>query len=561
MSLSSVALFKAVCSDIDHLSIEGNPLDRVGLSYRSFAASSLRYSVIRKWIPKDSREADASALANFISANNRCKEWSLPPMDDFDSLIFNEMKKELDNFFHCGEELLVQSYFDLFRRSKPGPGVAVGALGTSFYTKYMASKLTTTSEYLYEEYRRYSEWIPALGEAEELRRQKLGSASIVNGSRCCFVPKTSATSRMICIEPSLNMFCQLGLGAILEDRLKSYFGIDLALQPQVNRLLAKEGSLTDRLCTVDLSSASDSISIRLCEHIFPKWFFELLLVLRSRVTSINGSEVPLFMISTMGNGFTFPLQTIIFSALLRAVSSFHSQQLGRGFTWSCFGDDLICDSYCYRTVVRLLSKLGFTVNPAKSFSEGPFRESCGADWFLGQPVRPVFIRKLDLPFDILVAINQLNEWTSYTGIPLKNTLQLLLHSLPHKFRLMVPYDSSNDCGIRVPSFFIKPKYDSNLSFVYKTWDRRPSKVRVSEGKIHLPSGRECLYNPPGLYCSFLFGELVDYTIMVRHDLRLYRTRRRVTPNWDYMPTGRITNGVVLSHEQWKTALLTNMTFS
>lgn len=560
MGLSSHALFRALCSDIDHLCpVDGNPLDRVGLTPKQFAASFLRYNCIRKWIPKDTRDADAAAKESFTSANNRCRTWSLSSdLSLFDSAIILQMKAELDNFFHPSGIPLVESYFDLLRRSRPGPGAVVEGLGTSYYTKYFGSQLSTTSEYLYEEYRRYCDWIPSLSEAEAVRRKEIGPVSVVKGSRCCFVPKTSATSRMICIEPSLNMFYQLGLAALLEDRLKDYFRIDLRTQPRKNQLLARQGSVDGTLCTIDLSSASDSISLSLCEFLFPKWFFELLLVLRSHTTEIDGQRVPLYMISTMGNGFTFPLQTIIFSALLRAVSKFHEDIACCTGTWACFGDDLICDSYCYHTVKRILGILGFSLNAAKSFFEGQFRESCGADWLDGQPVRPVYIRKLDLPFDILVAINQLNAWTACTGIPLRNTVEFLMSNLRPKFLNFVPLDSPEDSGIRVHSFFINPNYDGNLSYVYKTWERRPSYIKISEGEIRLPTGKKCLYNPAGLYCSFLFGELESFTIMVRHDLKWYRRRQRVTPNWDHLPATRLANGVSLDQQRWKTALLKNL---
>jgi len=558
MGLSPDALYHAICSDVSHLALRGNPEDYVGLSYKQYAATSLTYNIVRKWIPSDPTLADAAAYESFVAANNRCKEWVLPDLSLMDSMILAKMRKIIDDFCHPQGELLVQSYYDLLRRSRPGPGAAIGAIGTSFYTKFMASRLTVTSEYLYHMYRSYTEWLPSYGEAEEYRRQKMGSHSIVNGSRCSFVPKTSATSRMICVEPSLNMFYQLGLGAILEDRLRQSFGIDLTIQPEINQRLARVGSLDGSLSTIDLSSASDSISLRLVENLFPRWFFELLLSLRSRCVDIDGKSHPLWMISTMGNGFTFPLQTVIFSALLKAVSDFHQgQHCGTG-TFSCFGDDLICESFCFPTVVRVLGHLGFRVNTSKTFTQGPFRESCGADWFLGQSVRPVFVKKLATPSDLLVTINRLNAWTAITGIPLRNTYALLRSRLARKFLTYVPLDSAEDAGIKVHSFFINPKYDGNLSCIYRCHERVPSRIRIGEGEVRLPNGRKCMYNPQGLYISFLYGELVSSTIMVRHDLRRYRTRRRVTPNWDHLPLDRHTNGLYLSTEQWKTALLANL---
>jgi hypothetical protein len=58
--------------------------------------------------------------------------------------------------------------------------------------------------------------------------------------------------------------------------------------------------------------------------------------------------------------------------------------------------------------------------------------------------------------------------------------------------------------------------------------------------------------------SFLFGELVDCTISVRHNRKLYRSRLRCSPNWDYISTDKLTNGVNLSLQQWNTAVMRNL---
>jgi hypothetical protein len=294
--------------------------------------------------------------------------------------------------------------------------------------------------------------------------------------------------------------------------------------------------------------------------LFPKWFFELLLLLRSRTTEIDGRSVPLFMISTMGNGFTFPLQTIIFAAILRVAASFQLKAEER--VTSCFGDDLICHGSIFHRVKRILELLGFSVNEKKTFFEGGFRESCGADWFYGRPVRPVFVRKLDSPFDIFVAINQLNEWSAYTGIPLRNTISFLVSHLSRKFHTYVPFDSSMDSGIRVPLTFVNRRYDKNLSFLFRSWERTKSVISIYEGEIRLPGrlkNKKILFNPSGLYCSFLFGELVGLYISVRQTSRkIYKSRLRCCPYWDHIPTGSLSNGHKLSWQQWETAVSINL---
>jgi len=571
MGLSPDVLYRAICSDLPEVGdvvFDYNPTD--GSNREHFASAYLKYSIIRKWIPSDTTAADRCALDTFTASNKRCMDWRIPSEKwEIDRIVYGEIRRQLDDFFHPGGTPLVSSLYELNELARPGPGAAYGAVGTSYYTKFFCSSLTSTSEYLYEMYRHYAARIPTLSDAECQRYESYGRPSIVSGSRCSFVPKTASTSRMICVEPLLNSYYQLGLCASLEARLRQFFGIDLSIQPSVNHSLAKAGSIDGSYATIDLSAASDSISLGLCEWLLPSWLFELLLQLRSRTTLIDGKEVPLFMISTMGNGFTFPLQTIIFSAVLKAVSSIFGK-IGESKAWSCFGDDLICRTNVYDRVVYYLGELGFRINADKSYSQGPFRESCGADWFCGQPVRPVFIRKLDSPHDVVVAINQLNEWTAYTGVSLTNTISCLYNHLEPRFRNPVPYDTNMDSGIRVPSALCDMKYDANGSPRYRSWTRQPSKLLIYEGKIRLPGRKKDLpYNPSGLYCSFLWGELTpkrsqstsnwdaDF-IAVRHDSGKYRLKPRCSPSWDYIPTGRLVNGTRLSWQQWETAVMFNM---
>jgi len=52
---------------------------------------------------------------------------------------------------------------------------------------------------------------------------------------------------------------------------------------------------------------------------------------------------------------------------------------------------MVVRKHVFATVMLLLEYLGFVANKRKTFWEGPFRESCGTDWFAGANVRPVFM--------------------------------------------------------------------------------------------------------------------------------------------------------------------------
>lgn len=75
----------------------------------------------------------------------------------------------------------------------------------------------------------------------------------IHDGKLNFVPKNARVSRAICVEPMLNTMFQLGIDRIMRERLKR-FGVDLSDQ-EVNKNLARKGSFTGDLATLDLSSA------------------------------------------------------------------------------------------------------------------------------------------------------------------------------------------------------------------------------------------------------------------------------------------------------------------
>jgi hypothetical protein len=200
-----------------------------------------------------------------------------------------------------------------------------------------------------------------------------------------FVPKTAKTDRTIAVEPLLNSFLQSGIDAVMRDKLRAV-GLDLRDQDR-NKYLARLGSIDGLLATMDLSSASDTVSYELVRYLLPPEWFDLLNCCRSACYELDGAIVPYEKFCSMGNGFCFPLETLIFAAAARA--SMH--ELTGEKVYSVYGDDIILPSACFTSCQKLLAMLGFTVNKTKSFSSGPFRESCGADWYLGQDVRPVYL--------------------------------------------------------------------------------------------------------------------------------------------------------------------------
>lgn len=551
------------------LAIMRGQVDWPGMTYRERAASSIAHSLLRKWEGSLNEKTKASALLKFKKVNSDCLNWSYTTERFEDDFLLTECKNSIWRFWHRNGQPIVDHHNELLERGAHGPGSAIGSAGGDFYTKLFSSKMAVTSPSLYFWYKRYIRGFPEWSHAEKIRCENYGEPDIVKGNRLDFVPKNDDISRSICVEPSLNMFYQLGLGAILTSRLEEVFGISLDFQQFKNRELARRGSLDGSFDTIDLSSASDSISLKMLKWLLPPDFFRWLVALRSPSSKLpDGTLQELHMVSTMGNGYTFPLQTIIFSCVV--MSAFRLRGLAPSYPFGVSegnfgvnGDDIVVPREITSLVLRLLHLLGFTINNDKTFVEGPFRESCGGDYFNGRNLRGVYIRKLSEPQDFYSVINQLNLFSTRTGIPLSKTVRFLLNKV--KFR-PVPIWENDDAGVKLPySLLGQMKVDRDTqSIIYSAWTPRPAPLlRISEDRLLAPkSYKPRIFNPSGLWIGILQGSVNPLGIPLLPKRVPYRAKTRIASNWDTPLVSDIRAIQLYSgwfvFERWKTALYRNL---
>lgn len=210
---------------------------------------------------------------------------------------------------------------------------------------------------------------------------------VQRANRFFTVPKDSQKDRGCCVEASANIILQKCVGKQIRNCYNKAYQADLQNDQRKHQLLAQRGSagLID-VCTIDLSNASDTISWKLVKMLLPSRWWRLLNSLRAGFTEIEGKIVKLEKFSSMGNGFTFELETLLFRSLIKVTcpSEFDST----------YGDDMICGSECAKALEKVLPFFGFTINEKKSFREGPFRESCGGDFFDGVPVRAHYLKEI-----------------------------------------------------------------------------------------------------------------------------------------------------------------------
>lgn len=213
---------------------------------------------------------------------------------------------------------------------------------------------------------------------------------LIHEGAISFVTKNYKTFRTTETQPTLNGMLQLAIGDVMFDRASRVKGLNLRDQT-LNQRLARIGSLTGEVATLDLKSASNLVAVRPVQSLFPEDWFSLLKSARCGTTRVPGvGSIDLEMFSGMGNGFTFPLQSILFWSLARASAT----QLGvKDPIVSVYGDDIIVDTAVVPLLKEVLHCTGLLVNEEKSYATGPFRESCGADFLSGTDVRPVYVKE------------------------------------------------------------------------------------------------------------------------------------------------------------------------
>lgn len=252
------------------------------------------------------------------------------------------------------------------------------------------------------------------------------------------VPKSWKTHRTIACEPDGALPFQLAFDTYCKFRLR-YNNIDLRFQDR-NQELARLGSIHGNYSTIDLSSASDTVAYNTVAWLLPGDWFQYLSAFRS--THFKGAfgYGSYSKFSSMGNGSTFAVETLVFSAACYATGS-------RGF--SVYGDDIVIETEYTEPLLRILRFLGFKINHDKSYTTGPFRESCGSFWFKGQDVKPFFMREnARLKPELSHMINGLAS-VSRIGGELWN---YLLRLIEENKLLIVPESLNSMSGVHIEAY-------------------------------------------------------------------------------------------------------------
>lgn len=221
------------------------------------------------------------------------------------------------------------------------------------------------------------------------KRQREAFNFVCTSLKLVNVPKSWKTLRTITPLSLIELFYTFAVGGVIQKCLADY-GLDITILQEVHRELAKEGSREPgekgrrKIATLDLSRASDSVLSQLLNKSLPRDWYNALKPAFCRQVTVDGEIMATHTVLPMGNGFTFPVETLLFYCLTKAIGNLTRI---RG-TYSVYGDDIICPIKLYRYVSKIFPLLGLTINEEKSYANSFFRESCGGDYYRGCDVRP-----------------------------------------------------------------------------------------------------------------------------------------------------------------------------
>ncbi len=230
-------------------------------------------------------------------------------------------------------------------------------------------------------------------------------------ARVILVPKTLKTPRVISAEPAAMQWIQQGLAKPLVSLLEA----DDVVGPLIgftdqnpNRMMAREGSIHGHLATLDLKEASDRVSYDQVTGILGNWpwFSKAITSCRSNLAALpNGDVITLRKFAPMGSALCFPLEAMVFLTAVFVGIEDHLIRTGKSRLGSrsavkrfhglvrVYGDDIIVPVEFVEAISEVFRRLNWRINFEKSFFEGDFRESCGGDYFRGEDVTPVKLRR------------------------------------------------------------------------------------------------------------------------------------------------------------------------
>lgn len=293
-------------------------------------------------------------------------------------------------------------------RPRHGPGVV--STKERLWDKY---QWTNVPKRITDQYPLDAYFYASVGHVCDSYKEMNSLRDAEQSAQVLLVPKDSRGPRLISCEPLVYQYVQQGIKQALVDHIEASphtrGSINFSDQTP-NRMAALDGSYTGDLATLDLSEASDRVSLGLVKFLFPEHILSKILCCRTLSTTLPcGEVVALNKFAPMGSALCFPVLALVCWAITTSVEGIRGDT-SKGVL--VYGDDIIVPAAQAASAIKALELVGLKVNQDKSCTTGFFRESCGMDAYRGNCVTPTRFKTLWSSFpspDSYVA------WLSYAN--------------------------------------------------------------------------------------------------------------------------------------------------
>lgn len=379
-----------------------------GTNYPRLFRRLLELVLDKKGVVK--RDADISAIADIRQVCYLFYKYQIPYLEDtVDAAIkkYIEIDKNISDVFDSADQMAAIYYarevfseiFKNFSLNNPvpknGPGAVAGGempwerfKPSRFYPK-LDGLVPYPSFYFYNDRHLFDHWSTWF----DLDFGSGGTAKLL------VVPKDSRGPRLISKEPLEFMAYEQALMRLLTDHVESHpltSGQVNFTDQSINGNLALKASETCQFATLDLSAASDRLSLGLVSEIFgDDTLGRYITSARCEYSKTPYGRIRLQKYAPMGSALTFPVQAITFYCLIvgRMIALGTPLANAARNVW-VYGDDIIVPNEFTPEAIEVLELVGLKVNTEKSCYGGHFRESCGVDAYRGSDITPVKLKKL-----------------------------------------------------------------------------------------------------------------------------------------------------------------------
>jgi hypothetical protein len=343
----------------------------------------------------------AHVNARFAHYEHCCANNSVP-----DGLQSHEWKLLLDAKRALHRALAACNLEEI--RPKHGPGVV--STKERLWRKYEWSNIPKriTDQYPLDAY-----FYASIGHVCDSYKEISSLRDAEQFAQVILVPKDSRGPRLISCEPLVYQYIQQGIKQALVDHIESSphtrGSVNFSDQTP-NRMAAIDGSYSGDNATLDLSEASDRVSLGLVKFLFPEHILSKILCCRTLATTLPGGEViQLNKFAPMGSALCFPVLALVCWAITTSVEGIRGDA-SKGVL--VYGDDIIVPAAQAASAIKALEFVGLKVNQDKSCTTGFFRESCGMDAYYGNCVTPTRFKTL---WSSLPSPDSYVAWLSYAN--------------------------------------------------------------------------------------------------------------------------------------------------